>query len=341
MRRVILALTRRVVLAFTLLIGCSNHLGLDEHGLCDDPDAGVDAPTIDAPTIDAPPSTLPPGIVIAGQSNAQGRAVCTAVTVASGACGTCAYSTFFDQVTDGPIDPFVWQLDRGPVALSPRAGNNFGVEMSLGIALHAGGVDAHFAKAAVGSSTLAVHWFNRCYTGVSAAPGVGCSPAHYPSNDPSLRDRMFAQVARLEAIAEVRVIVWIQGEADGAYALYGAPYTATVTDPATGQTAGVTTTHYEQNLTAWFLELHTRWPGAAIVFNQLSSSVALNYTAATRAAQARVAANFPAAHCAGAPCVVMISSESLPMTSAHFTADGLWLLGLRFYDAIAPLLGPV
>lgn len=324
----------KYLIIMVFLIGCGNQVSTDAHGLCDQPDA---APSIDAPS---PPdaSERPAGILIAGQSNAEGRAICTSVTVASGACSSYAYSTFFDQDTDTPIDPFAWQVDRGPVPLSPRAGNNFGIEMSLGTALHADGHDVHMAKAAVGSSTLAVHWFNRCYTSVSATSGVGCTPVHYPSNDPTLRARVFAQGDRLEAIADVRVVAWIQGEADAAYALYGAPYTATVTDPATGQTAGVTTTHYEQNLTAWFIEIHARWPNAVIVFNQLNSVVQLNYNAATRAAQARVAANFPTDHCGGAPCVVMISSEALPMNSAHFTADGLWMLGLRFRDAITPLL---
>ncbi len=325
----------RLILIFAL-VGCSAGTTQNQHGLCDDQDAGV---TDAAP--DAPPSGLPPGIVIAGQSNAQGRAVCSAVTLVptATACGTYAYSRFWDQVTDGPISPFVWQLERDDVPLSPRAGNNFGVEMSLGTALHADGIDVHFAKAAVGSSTLAVHWFNRCYTSVSSVSGVGCTPVLYPNNGPSLRDQLFAQVANLEAVAEVKVILWIQGEADGAYALYAAPYTSTMTDADTGQTAGVTTTHYEQNLTAWFLELRAEYPGAVIVFNRLSASVQLNYTAATRAAQERVAENFPAQHCSG-PCVVMIDSDGLPMTSAHFTADGYWSLGLRFYDAVRPLLGP-
>lgn len=286
---------------------CGARVTEDLHGVCGDPDAGIDSPPPDST-----PPPLKPGILIGGQSNAQGRKPCTGVTVASGACGSYSYSVLFDQESDTPPTPFVWQVNRGPVNLSPRGGNNFGVEMPLGILLHAAGKDVGFAKAAVGSTSLALHWQNHCYT-------TGCTPVVYPpAPDDPLWLKLEQQGERLEALGyEIRVIVWIQGEHDAAYSSYAA--------------------HYEENLTTHFLTLHNRWPNAKIVFNQLDSDFILNATNTVRTAQANVAANYPLGTPTN-PAVIMISSEGLDHDSAHFEANGLWNLGVRFYDVINPLI---
>lgn len=288
-------------------------------GLCGD-DASVDAVAEDAASAvtDAAPDAMaaPIGILLGGQSNAQGRKVCTNVTVASGACGTYSYSTILDEESDTPLTPFAWQIQRGPVSLSPRAGNNFGVEMPIGTALHALGHDVGFAKAAIGSTSLALYWQNHCYT-------TGCTPVVYPTvaggaADTTLPAKLIAQGEALEALGyQIRFIIWIQGEHDAAYSSYAA--------------------HYAENLTTHFNTLHARWPNAKIIYNQLDSDFVLNATAAVRTAQASVATSYP--HNAdGSPIVYMISSEGLSHDSAHFEADGLWQLGLRFVDAITPLL---
>lgn len=315
----------------TLLIACS-HPGNSTGAH----DAYVDG-EIDARMSDAA-SALLPGILVGGQSNAEGRSPCSNVTIAAGACDTRAYSTLFDEDTDSPIDPFTWQIDRGPIPLSPRGGI-FGVEIPIGVALHDLGHDVGFAKAAVGSTTLADHWFHHCYASSRSPADIGCAYVNpttgtsspYPTGGPSLPDRLVAQGARLEALGyQIKVIIWIQGETDAAYQNFGQLYPNYQSLPFYS--------HYDENLTAMFALLHDRWPSAVIVFNRLNSATIVNYTHDLEVAQEHVAATFPGTHCGGAPCVVMISSEGLPVNGAHYTADGLWGLGLRFTDVIAPLL---
>jgi len=281
-----------VRLIIVLLLGCSSPTYLVEVVTCPDaaPDVAIDAPP------DAPPQPAKVGILLAGQSNAEGRALCTNVTIATGACGTYDYSELYDEDTDSPLDPFSWQIDRGPVSLSPRTGNNFGVEMPIGTILHSLGKSATigFAKAAVGSTRLADHWFAHCYASVNGAADVGCSYVNpttgtsspYPTGGPSLPDRMFTQAAKLEADGyAISVIVWIQGEADASYAKFGQLYTNYPNLPHYG--------HYDENLSAWFGMLHAQWPNATIVFARLNSAIVLNYTHDVEVQQDHVAATLP------------------------------------------------
>lgn len=295
-----------------------------EHGVC-----GTDAP-IDSPPIvvDALPDAAPAqfGILIIGQSNAEGRKACTSVTLSTHACDVRTWARFWDRDTDSPIDPFTWQVSRDDVPLSPRTGNNFGVELSMADELHANALTFAIAKNAVGSTALAANWFNHCYTSPSAVADVGCTYHNpttglaqpYPSTGSSLPQMALDQGAKLDtADFPVKYILWIQGETDASYSTYSQLF-------ATPQAGFVS--HYDQNLTAWFQQLHAQWPNAIIVFNELDSAMVFNRTADLRTAQEATAARLSYTR--------LISSEGLPIDSAHFQADGLWTLGQRSADAI-------
>lgn len=229
------------------------------------PDSSVMA-TVDAPamTVDAPIHHTPgahPIILIGGQSNAEGRARCSDQTDPAGLvyCVALDTSLYNDEISDSPLDPFYWQLSRTGVALSPRVGDDFGIEMSEGHALHDAGIDADFAKAAVGSTTLAVHWDN---------------PA-YPSNPPTLPDLLIAQGQQMEQATggEVVIIEWIQGEADAGYATYSAQYAPN-----------------EEKL---FTKLKAAFPQSTIIFNQLATGAGGDYNSVVRAQQQIVADDMP------------------------------------------------
>lgn len=308
-----------------LLVGCNVSLfSSSEHGVC-----GTDGP-IDTMTIvaDAPPDAAPTqfGILINGQSNAQGRKPCTAVTLSTHACDVRTWAREWDQESDSPIDPFSWQVDRNDVSLSPRGGNNFGVELSLADELHANALVFAIAKSAVGSSDKAAHWFNHCYASVTGAPDVGCTYHNpttglaqpYPSTGASIRQRTLDQGDKLEAAGfPVRVVIEIQGETDASYSLYSQLYPSPI---------GGFVSHFDENESDWIEQVHLHYPDALIFLNELDSAMIFNRTSDLRTAQEHVAATHP--------YVRLVSQEGVPIDSAHFQADALWTIGQRDADAI-------
>lgn len=350
---------RRIALLVTLFVvgvGCTAQPpSLVLVGLCGDdvdamsvaidaaPDVAIDAApdaAVDAAPIDIFPPKL--GVDDQGQSNDQGRKSCTNVTVVSTAiaCGTYTDGKIWDHENDTPqtaaniasrcasgclagSDGGFWSVsNRQGVALSPRAGNNFGPEMSFAYTLWANG--AHqigIGKSASGSHSIAAHFQNH----VQASPLKYCTGSNPPctitpypvladgSPDPvNLTQKGINQSLLVEADGyDMRLGIWIQGEHDAAYSTFATPYAA--------------------NLTARFAATHAQWPNMLIIYTSLNSEFVLNANATVRAAQKTVRDTYPT-NPDGSPRVLLVSSEGLAHDSAHFEADGLWLLGVRIAD---------
>lgn len=279
------------------------------------PDASTpsDTSTDGAPTVDAavapdvtPASTRKKIVVIAGQSNAAGRADWHDVTTLLDANAPYPNVTIAQQLAD-EADPLPWTV-YATGALAPRPGPSsldMGIELSLGRDLDAANPQGWaLVKFAVGSSSLHEHW------------RVGSKYPSRPAGTPDLLDQFMAFLAA-QTIAldgDIVAIAWIQGEADSRVQLDADAYAGDMSD-----------------LTA---AVRAVYPGVPIVFNQLNAqltALGLAYVDDVRAQQAQYLQMTPGA--------IEITDDdlALQLNQPHYTADSYVALGHRFATAILAL----
>lgn len=143
--------------------------------------------------------------LIAGQSNANGRGDTGDLTDASYASAFAAVQIFIKSAGAFAV-PLVWQVDEGPVDVGQWFPGFVGAEVSLARDLDAAQPGLwSIAKMAIDGSGLFQHW--RTGAGV---PGVDSG------GETSEQFIAFAQACALAQNADVRALLWIQGEQDAA-----------------------------------------------------------------------------------------------------------------------------
>lgn len=240
-----------------------------------------------------------PIVVIAGQSNAAGRASLPSVPSALGYASAYASVQCMYRVEDAPngLNAFTWDFDVGPEDLDYiHSGNGtFGVELSLGRKLYRAGYEHAICKMAIGSTSLGVHW--------KAVGGT------YPSTG----DKLFTQfvdyctTAETSLGGEIAELIWIQGEADAANAAHAAAYAA--------------------NFAVFASTFRTTFPGVPITINRLHTDCSQDHTATVRAQQATILTTVPGVRIIGA------DDLSLP-DGSHYSSPAFVTLGERFASAI-------
>lgn len=106
-----------------------------------------------------------PTISIWGQSNADGTYDVASTTgyPGNGYADPFPAVTMMERRANAPVDPFAWDLERGPVALSPRPGGTaglFGIELKMCRDLTAAGITHNVIKTSVRGSSLYNDWPN-------------------------------------------------------------------------------------------------------------------------------------------------------------------------------------
>lgn len=247
-------------------------------------------------------------IVLAGQSNAVGKANSSTVTDVSLLTSFPSIQLMQKVVVGTTTDPITWGLISGPADLDKRAGttDNFGPDVSMGRALHAAASGRFaIAKFALTGTSLATQWL----------PGIGWPTS--PGADPDLFDQFLQFMESAETSLEGRVaaIIWVQGENDG----------LVLADSLA----------YEQNLTTFFNAVRAVYPGVPVIISRQNNSATVAYKATIREAQANwVAANPNTAY--------LVDTDDLALIDAyHFGGDAQDTLGRRFADRALALLNVV
>lgn len=252
--------------------------------------------------------TTPRLVIIAGQSNATGRADVAGCDPGLGMSATYASAVIAQKTSDATTNPIGWDFDYAARDLQPyRVGGNpgMGVELSMGRYLRAyvpafASSEPYMAKIAINGTALASWWL----------PGLP-DDAVLPGTDnlfdqfcDYINDHLTASTYRLGAI------IWIQGEAD-----------ATVEAQANA---------YQANLQTFYDALLVTFGNTfEFVFNKLHVDCVEAFTTTVRAAQVAFAA--------ANPTVVLVDCDDIPLPSGdvHFAGDSMVTLGNRLAEAAA------
>lgn len=263
------------------------------------PDAA--APADVTPSVDASvrPKKL---VVIKGQSNALGRGVVSDTTDPRVApLAAVRYEAHLGDNSDPPkvVANYAWG-DLTHLVYNSGI-DSFGIEMSLGAALHTAEPDTdwYIAKFAFGSTSL---WYNWDPTGVYPT---------LPAGEPNLFEQSvaFERAAIADTGATLTAEIWMQGESDA--------------DTEAHATA------YQSELMAFIAAEQAAIPAFAtadvpMLYGELVNA---HWAARTslRASQVACESQF----------VVLVNQDGLPLADGmHFTATGYLTLGERYAAAI-------
>lgn len=252
-----------------------------------------------------PPTSI---VVIAGQSNAAGRADTDDITPS--ALQTLLETPFpsvllKQKLAQSTLDPIVWDSDYATTAVQPRVNptQNMGPELSMARYLdRANPNQFRLAKFALGGSGLNDNWRQG-----SAYPGS-------PIGGPNLFAQFisFMQAAETELNGRIAAIVWVQGETD-----------ALDTSDAAA---------YQANFTQFISDVRVSFPGVPFIFNRLHSANAGTFVSTVRAAQTAVDAAVDG--------TTMVDCDDLTLTDGqHFSANSYVTLGDKFGLAVLGALG--
>lgn len=189
-----------------------------------------------------------PFVILAGQSNAVGKASASSLTDQGYVAAYSACQLYRKVAVGALTDPPTWTVDEGPVALQPRTGSsqNMGPELSLGRA-----IDRPLVQFGVSGIGLAGGWID---------------PA-YPTGQDQFNTQFIDYVDSKPGTPGC--IVWIQGETDAGVSADANAYEANLTSV----------------IATWRAQWGETLP---IVIVRVSANATLSFKTAVRTAQSNV-----------------------------------------------------
>lgn len=238
-------------------------------------------------------------IVLAGQSNADGRGNVSVTFITGGLDVHYPNVPFIYQYADSPANPLVWTTASAD-DLQPKPNGDMGIELALGRYLDRLAPDSFaIVKMAIGGSSLHENWHPTASYPLAGPPNLFTQFITYVSS---------SQLTLSGAVAAVN---WIQGETDAGIAAQ-APL-------------------YSQNMGTLIDAFRVQFPGTPWVFNLLNISGAESFVDTVRTQQGLVTGSVTGTS--------MFNCDGLALTGLHFFSDGLVTLGNMFGAATAKALG--